>query len=146
MQKLPSLSLGFFALGTTLLIGFKTPVFAQAAASPKPIAKQQLDELLAIGALNICSLLEDKVPYRVAMKSNIISIGSFISYVHGSQIEGANGGKALSQDSLSQGLAVQLSYGVVSRCEKQIPERDLSEIKKAFAELEKASKEESLKK
>lgn len=136
LTKFVSLSLGFSVLGATLILGFSPSSLAQPAAV-KPIAKQQLDVLLAIGTVNICSLLEDKTPYRAALKSNIISIGSFIANIHGSQIEGANGGKSLSPDMLQQGLGLQLSYGVMARCEKSIPAKDLAELKKAFADLEK---------
>lgn len=107
------------------------------SASQKPISSAELEKFLVVGSISTCVLVQDKVSFDMAVKANVTSIGSLVANLHGSQVQGANDGKPMSAQQLTQGLALQLSALAADRCPKVIPEKDLIEIKKAFSELEK---------
>jgi hypothetical protein len=107
------------------------------SASSKPISNSELEKFLVVGSISTCVLVQDKVAFETAVRANVTSIGSLVANLHGSQVQGANDGKPMSPQQLTQGLALQLSALAADRCPKIIPEKDIAEIKRAFSELEK---------
>jgi hypothetical protein len=118
------------------------PSYAQAPAGSRsepvnPISKSELEKFLVVGSINTCILAQEKVGFQTAVRANATSLYALVSSLHGSQVLGENNGKPMSEQQLFQGLALQVSALTVERCPKVIPEKDIAEIKKAFAELEK---------
>jgi hypothetical protein len=118
------------------------PSHAQAPSGPNtqakiPISVGELQKYQVLSAINICSLLQDKVRFEVAVKANIASVGSLIVNLHGSMIQGVNNGQPLTNDQLTQGLSLQIASAAASQCPKLIPEANLADIKKALSGLQK---------
>lgn len=132
--------LSAFAFAGVSLVAYPTYAQGPAASQPsKPISTNELEKFMVVSSINICILLQDKVSFDTAMKANVSAVGSLIANLHGSQVQGVNDGKPMSSQQLTQGLALQAAALAAERCPKFIPEKDLSEIKRAFGELEKVN-------
>lgn len=134
-----------FVLSAIAVSGVSLTSFTAYAQTPpasqpsKPISTNELEILLVVGSINTCILLQEKVAFETALKANVTSIGSLIANIHGSQIQGVNGGKPMPGQQLGQGIALQTAALAADRCPKLIPQKDLDQIKKAFGELEKVN-------
>lgn len=125
------------AVSLSPILSYAQAPVSSATESAKPILRSELNKFLVVASINTCILSQEKVGFQTVVAANATSLLSLVSSVHGRRVQGENDSKPMTDQQLLQGLALQIADLSIQRCPKVIPEKDIAEVKRVFAELDK---------
>lgn len=109
---------------------------AQPQASQKAATVDELNTYMTMGAFNMCSLAQSKVPFKPALDSTLGMIGSVLTQKHGSKVAGAP--SPLSREQLLNATVVETVLRVNQFCGKTLPPDWKKEFDPLLAQVQKA--------
>jgi hypothetical protein len=117
------------------------PASAQNKPPLKPVSSQEMNSYMNIASINVCTLLSEKVDFKIAMRSNIRSFGGWISVAHGGAIQSINDSKKIDDKDLANVVGSDLALGVYQRCESLVPPGDAKQIQALIKRIESGKPE-----
>ncbi len=108
----------------------------QAQPSTKAATVDELNTYMTMGAFNMCSLAQAKVPFKPALDSTLGMIGSVLTQKHGSKVAGAPA--PLSREQLLNATVVETVLRVNQFCGKNLPPDWKKEFDPLLAQVQKA--------
>lgn len=106
------------------------------AANQRAATPDELNTYIGMGAINMCSLAQAKVPFKAAVDSNLRMLVSVLFSKHGAKVPGAQA--PLSQEQLLNGSLLQLVMRVDGICGKSLPADWKKEFDPLLAQVKQA--------
>jgi hypothetical protein len=120
------------------------PVQAQApaagTAATKPATALEVNIYNQMGAVNICSLATNKVPFDKSLPASIEMIVSTLNFVHGGIVQGANNNSKLEVAQLANGTAFSVIPRVKQICYDKFTAEDKKKIDDLLAQIQRVLK------
>ena len=95
------------------------PSFAQQTG--KPATQEDVLTYSFMGAVNLCTLAQGKVAFQPALQGAIAMQVAVLLQKHGGKITGVQNEKALTEQELANGSAIQTVMQVNAMCAKNLP-------------------------
>jgi hypothetical protein len=108
----------------------------QAQPASKPATVDELNTYMTMGAFNMCSLAQAKVPFKPSLDSTLGMIGSVLTQKHGSRVAGSPG--PLTREQLLNATVVETVLRVNQFCGKSLPADWKKDFDPLLAQVQKA--------
>ena len=124
-------SLGMFNLASS-------PALAQQAG--KPATQEDVLTYAFMGSVNLCTLAQAKVAFQPALQGAIGMQVAVLSQKHGGKITGVQNEKALTEQELANGSAIQTVMQVNAMCGKNLPPDWSKEVNDMVSKIQNLKK------
>jgi hypothetical protein len=135
MRPVRQLKFGVIALALGLL---PMSAFAQGGPKKVPATQAQMNVYTSMGAVNICALNAESIPFDKSMLASVEMILSTMNALHGDTMQGANDGKPLERQLLANGSIIEMTMRVDAMCGKNFKGEDKKRLSEIISQIKDA--------